>query len=54
MDVSSKEYKLVSGEQNIQSINMEYFNWLAKEYEEYIKKFPQFIINRANYLKFNP
>lgn len=54
IEPKTNEYKLISGEQNIQSITMDYFNFLANEYETDIFDNPEYAINRENYLKFNP
>lgn len=53
-DANSDEYKLLLGKKNIQNITMSDFNILCSEYNEFIRFNPEYVINKKNYLKFNP
>jgi hypothetical protein len=54
IEPKSNQYKIIAGDQTIQSITMEHFNYLANQYQTYISDNPEYAINRKNYLKFNP
>ena len=54
IDPTTDQYKFISGEKKINSMDMIDFNGLAHEYEEYISDNPEYSINRTNYLKFIP